>query len=72
MIEFSFYIIPLIFFILFIYAYLKKIKIYEFFVEGAAEEIKVTTEIIPYLMAMILAINLFESSGLINLFLIYF
>jgi len=71
-INFSFYIIPLFIFFLFIYAYLKKIKIYEIFIEGAGEGVKVIIEILPYLMAMILAVNLFENSGLINYFLNHF
>ena len=67
--EISNWIIPIFILFIFIYSLFKKIKIYEVFVEGAAEGIEVVIKIIPYLMAMILAINLFQSSGAMNYFI---
>jgi spore maturation protein B len=51
--------------ILFIVAYgaFKKVKVYELFVEGAKEGFNVGVRIIPYLVAMLVAIGVFRASG---------
>ena len=69
MLKISYWIIPSFILFIFIFSIFKKINIYEVFVEGAAEGIEVTVKIIPYLTAMILAINLFEVSGAMEYFL---
>ncbi|MBS4029026.1 MAG: spore maturation protein [Ignavibacteriales bacterium] len=53
------------FLILFIVAYgaIKKVKVYELFVEGAKEGFNVGVRIIPFLVAMLVAIGVFRSSG---------
>ena len=58
--------IPLIIFIFLGYAYLKKVKVYEFFVEGAKEGFEVGVKIIPYLVAMLVAIGMFRASGALD------
>lgn len=63
MAKISDWIIPIFILLVFTYAFIKKVKIYESFVEGAADGIEIVVKIIPYLTAMILAINLFRVSG---------
>lgn len=45
------------------YGYVKKVKVYEKFVEGAKEGFNVGVKIIPYLVAMLVAIAMFRASG---------
>ena len=45
------------------WGYAKKIKVYEVFVEGAKEGFSVAIRIIPYLVAMLVAIGIFRASG---------
>jgi len=46
-----------------LYAALKKVKVYESFVDGAKESFNLTVKIIPYLVGMIVAIGMFRASG---------
>lgn len=46
-----------------LYGYFKKIKVYEVFVEGAKEGFSTAITIIPYLVAMLVAIGVFRASG---------
>ncbi len=41
----------------------KKVKVYEVFVEGAKDGFQVAVRIIPYLVAMLVAIGIFRASG---------
>lgn len=59
--------IPLIIFIFISYGYIKKVKVYEVFIEGAKEGFNVGVKIIPYLVAMLVAIAMFRESGAIDL-----
>jgi spore maturation protein SpmA len=55
--------IPL-FIILFIsYGAFKKVRVYEQFVEGAKEGFNIAVRIIPYLVAMLMAIGIFRAGG---------
>ncbi|MBD3223424.1 MAG: spore maturation protein [Caldithrix sp.] len=45
------------------YGYYKKVRVYEKFVEGAKEGFNVGVKIIPYLVAMLVAIAMFRASG---------
>lgn len=45
------------------YGAIKKVKIYEVFIEGAKEGFNVAIRIIPYLVAMLMAIGIFRSGG---------
>lgn len=50
--------------ILFIgYGALKKVRVYEQFVEGAKEGFNIAVRIIPYLVAMLMAIGIFRAGG---------
>ncbi|MEI9960178.1 MAG: nucleoside recognition domain-containing protein [Limisphaerales bacterium] len=50
-----------------LYAALKRVKVYEQFVEGAKEGFQVAVTIIPFLVAMLVAIGLFRGAGGIDL-----
>ncbi|WP_066889565.1 spore maturation protein [Clostridium nigeriense] len=60
-------IIPIIVVIIITYGMIKGRKVYEWFVEGAKEGLKVCINIFPYLLAMIIAVNIFREAKLLNL-----
>lgn len=55
--------IPLIIIFFILFCIIKKVKIYEVFVEGAKEGFNVAVRIIPYLVAMLIAIGIFRAGG---------
>jgi spore maturation protein SpmA len=55
--------IPMIIITFVYYGAMKKVKLYEVFVEGAKEGFNVAVKIIPYLVAMLVAIGIFRSGG---------
>jgi spore maturation protein B len=55
--------IPLLVLFIVVYGAVKKVKIYEAFVEGAKEGFQVGVRIIPYLVAMLVAIGIFRAGG---------
>ncbi|MCF8305002.1 MAG: spore maturation protein [Ignavibacteriales bacterium] len=55
--------IPMLIFVFITYGAVKKVKIYEVFVEGAKEGFNVAIRIIPYLVAMLVAIGIFRAGG---------
>lgn len=62
--------IPLLIFSFLTFGLIKKVKVYEKFVEGAKEGFNVAVRIIPYLVAMLAAIGIFRYGGAMDL-LIY-
>ncbi len=46
-----------------VYAAFKKVKVYDVFVSGAKEGFDITIKIVPYLVAMLVAIGMFRASG---------
>ncbi|MBU0692799.1 spore maturation protein [bacterium] len=58
--------IPIIFLIIVGAAAIKKVKVYEVFVEGAKEGFNVGVKIIPYLVAILAAIAVFRGSGALD------
>ncbi len=58
--------IPMIIFFFIGYGGLKKVKVYEVFIEGAKEGFGVGVKIIPYLVAMLVAIAMFRASGALD------
>ena len=61
---FSQWVVPLIIFSIALYAYaIKKVKVYEVFVEGAKEGFHVAVRIIPYLVAILFTIGMFRAGG---------
>ncbi|MDH7526949.1 MAG: nucleoside recognition domain-containing protein [Ignavibacteria bacterium] len=59
--------IPLLIFSFLTYGLIKKVKVYEKFVEGAKEGFNVAVRIIPYLVAMLAAIGIFRYGGAMDL-----
>ena len=55
--------IPFLIFVFIGYGMIKKVKVYERFVEGAKEGFNVAVRIIPYLVAMLVAIGIFRAGG---------
>jgi spore maturation protein B len=64
----STYAIPVLLFIIPVLAFIKKVKVYEEFIEGAKDGFKVAVTIIPYLVAILVAIGMFRASGAMDLF----
>ncbi|HWE24324.1 MAG TPA: spore maturation protein, partial [Myxococcales bacterium] len=46
-----------------LYGYIKRVKVYEAFVEGAKEGFNVAVRIIPYLVAILAAVGAFRAAG---------
>ena len=57
-------IIPFLFLALFVYALVKKIRLYDCFTEGVKEAAPLVLSLFPYLAAMLMLGELFERSGL--------
>ncbi|MBD3289924.1 spore maturation protein [candidate division KSB1 bacterium] len=66
---FSTWAIPLLLFFIPVLAISKKIKVYETFVDGAKEGFEVAVKIIPYLVAILVAIGMFRASGAMDIFI---
>ena len=58
------YIIPAIFVLVFIFAAVKKVRVYDEFSEGVKEAVKFTFSLLPCLAAIFMMCELFELSGL--------
>jgi len=64
------YIIPLLLVGIPLYALtVKKVKVYEVFVEGAKDGFTIAVRIIPYLVAILVAVGMFRASGALDLLL---
>lgn len=57
------WIIPALIFGMVLYGHLKKVPIYEVFITGAKEGFEIAVRIIPYLVAILVAIAMFRASG---------
>ena len=62
----SLYILPLMILIILTIGLVKKVPVYEEFVEGAKDGFKVSVTIIPYLVAIMVGIAMFKASGAIE------
>jgi len=60
-------IIPAMVLFIIIYGLKKKVNVYDEFLSGASESFEMVIKIFPCLLAMILGINIFLESGIINL-----
>lgn len=67
----SLWLLPLMLSVIIIFAAAKKIPVYETFVDGAKEGFDVGVKIIPYLVAIIVAVGMFRASGAIDILGIY-
>ncbi len=59
--------IPLVLLVFLSWGFFKKVKVYEVFVEGAKDGFNTAIRIIPYLVAMLVAIAIFRASGALEL-----
>ncbi len=62
----SLYILPLMILFILSFALIKKVPVYEEFIEGAKDGFKVSISIIPYLVAIIVAVSMFRASGILE------
>ena len=65
--QFSYAIIPCLIAFILLYAMYKKVPVYEVFPEGAKQGFEISIKIIPYLVAMLVAVAMFRASGAIDL-----
>lgn len=61
------YIVPIVVIGILLFGYVKKCSIYDSFVDGAIDGLKIVGEIIPAMLAMIFAVNIFVSSGVLDI-----
>jgi len=59
--------IPVVVLVIPLYAYIKGVKVYEVFVEGAKEGFDIGVKIIPFLVAILAVIGVFRASGAMEL-----
>ena len=62
-------VIPLIFVVTFVFAAIRKVRIYDSFTEGVKGAIPLVMSVFPYIAAMLMLTKLFEASGLEQKFL---
>jgi spore maturation protein B len=58
--------LPLLLLIILGFGRLKKISLYEVFIQGAMEGIKTTIKLTPYILAIFIAVGIFRSSGALD------
>ena len=63
----SLYILPIMILSILSLGMAKKIPVYEEFIEGAKDGFKVAVSIIPYLVAIIVAVSMFKASGILDI-----
>lgn len=63
----SLHAVPLLLLGIPLYGFIKKVKVYEVFTEGAKEGFTTAVRIIPYLVAMLFAIGIFRASGAMDI-----
>ena len=68
----SIWIIPVLILAVLIIGIVKKVPVYEEFVTGAKDGVKVGLDIIPYLVAIIVAVSMFRASGIMDFIAVKF
>lgn len=61
-------IIPLLVLLIILYGIIKKINVYDAFIEGSRESFPMIISMFPCLLAMILSINILVNSGILDIF----
>ncbi|NMB35576.1 MAG: spore maturation protein [Firmicutes bacterium] len=61
------WIVPALILLALLYGYLRGVKVFETFVEGAKEGFDMAVRLIPFLVGMMVAIGLFRGSGALEL-----
>lgn len=64
--QLSTWAIPLVLLIVPLAGFVRRVKVYEAFVEGAAEGFHTAIRIMPFLVAMMVAVNIFKVSGALD------
>ncbi len=59
----SLWLIPAIILVVLLWGVIKKIPVYETFIDGAKDGLKVSVDILPYLIAIIVAVSMLRASG---------
>lgn len=62
-------IIPALVLFILVYGMLKKVNVYDEFLDGASESFDMVLKIFPCFLAMILGVNIFLKSGVLNILL---
>ena len=62
------YVIPILVFIMLVFATIKKTKPYNSFVDGAKESLNLVLDIFAYIVAVFVFIEIFDASGLCDVF----
>lgn len=60
-------VIPIIVLLIILYGMIKGRKVYEWFIEGVRDGLNVCLRIFPYLLAMIVAVQIFKNANLLDL-----
>ena len=60
--------IPALLFFVTLFAFVRRVNVYESFIQGAQEGFTTAVKTIPFLVAMFVAISVFRSSGAMDLF----
>lgn len=60
--------IPVLITLVLVYAAIKKIPLFDTFVEGGKEGFSIAVSLLPYLVAMLVALGIFRESGAFDLF----
>lgn len=63
----SLYILPIMILAILCAGIIKKVPVYEEFIEGAKDGFKVSVSIIPYLIAIIVGVSMFKACGAMDL-----
>ncbi|HCJ01877.1 MAG TPA: spore maturation protein [Clostridiales bacterium] len=63
----SVYLLPAFILLNFLVAALRRVPVFDAFIEGAKGAVKLAAEIFPYLAAVLIAVSLFKDSGLASL-----
>ena len=66
---FAAFVLPIIIVMIPLYGLIKKVPVYEVFVDGAKEGFNIGVRIIPYLVAILFAIGMFRESGAMDFFM---
>ena len=65
--HFSDIIIPILIFFIVGYGYVSKVKVYESFLEGAKNGLKIVAEIVPTLIGLMVAVGMLRASGFFDM-----
>lgn len=63
----SVWLIPVMILITLLWGLIKRIPVYEVFVDGAKDGLKVSVNILPYLLAIMVAVSMLRASGAIDI-----